>query len=94
MALSPLNLSNEPSESESLSPALLEKTVDEVACELLDALFPRAGGTIWKAPVILKFKVTKKRMLFLNVNRTFLNRSIRTSLFTASIIKQLCQLPF
>ena len=32
-------------------------TIDEVCCDLLDGLFPRAGGTIWKAPVILKFKV-------------------------------------
>ena len=32
-------------------------TVDEICCDLLDGLFPRAGGTIWKAPVILKFKV-------------------------------------
>ena len=32
-------------------------TVDEVCCDLLDGLFPRAGGTIWKSPIILKFKV-------------------------------------
>jgi len=32
-------------------------TIDEVCCDLLDGLFPRAGGTIWKAPIILKFKV-------------------------------------
>src|SRR5436190_20966682 len=44
---SPLDMSNLPP----------EKTVDEVCCELLDSLFPRAGGTIWKGPVILKLKV-------------------------------------
>jgi hypothetical protein len=36
---------------------MTEKTIDEVCCDYLDALYPRAGGTIWKAPVILKFKV-------------------------------------
>lgn len=34
-----------------------DMTVDEICCDLLDGLFPRAGGTIWKAPIILKFKV-------------------------------------
>jgi hypothetical protein len=40
-----------------------EQATDEVCCELLDALFPRAGGTIWKAPVILKLKVTPRVQL-------------------------------
>lgn len=35
----------------------LDKSVDELCCDLLDELFPRAGGTVWKAPIILKFKV-------------------------------------
>ena len=34
-----------------------DKTIDEVCCALLDDLFPRAGGVIWKAPVILQLKV-------------------------------------
>jgi hypothetical protein len=36
-----------------------ENSIDEVCCDLLDDLSPRAGGIIWKAPVILKFKARK-----------------------------------
>ena len=45
------------------SDSLPEKTVDEECCELLDSLFPRGGGAIWKGPVILKFKVTHLKYL-------------------------------
>jgi hypothetical protein len=34
-----------------------EKTIDETCYALLDDLFPRCGGPMWKATVILKLKV-------------------------------------
>jgi len=57
--LNPFDKSNGHAEGQTGHSAVFpgDVTIDEVCCDLLDGLFPRAGGTIWKAPIILKFKV-------------------------------------
>ena len=88
VALNPLEARSSQSSNTGLYPPA--KTIDDVGCELLDDLFPRAGGIIWNAPVILRLKVSSHPTKVLTPRRIFSSLSIRISQCMACIIDLRC----